>query len=254
MAPAQPDWAATRAIVQATIVAALRDFVAASPEDRSMRVEADGHVIVAHDGRTWRWWVDPEANREPRHTRPARPPGRWRSGSATIHRTRTAWPNACGTRCRRTRTRRASSARARTIRPAAPSRSSARSWGARRPGSRRRPGPAFRRRVRECQSRCGASPGLATRDPRRTGTASPDSRLLPGGDSPIWHASGLRVTASGRGSQRPRGGTMRRPNSGLCVPARCRHGARRRPLLRRPGRAGTGRPSRSVRRSSPSSP
>jgi hypothetical protein len=57
---AQPDWAATRAIVQATVVGAMRDFVAAAPEDRSMRVEADGHVVVMHDGRTWRWWVDPE--------------------------------------------------------------------------------------------------------------------------------------------------------------------------------------------------
>jgi hypothetical protein len=51
---AQPDWEATRA--------ALRDFVAASPEDRSVRVEADGHVVVSHGGRTWRWWVDPEAS------------------------------------------------------------------------------------------------------------------------------------------------------------------------------------------------
>ncbi len=58
---AQPDWEATRAIVQATIVAALRDFVAALPEGRSIRVEADGHVVLVHDGRTWRWWVDPEA-------------------------------------------------------------------------------------------------------------------------------------------------------------------------------------------------
>jgi len=57
---AQPDWEATRVIVQATIVAALRDFTAAAPEDRSMRVEADGHVIVRHGGHTWRWWVDPE--------------------------------------------------------------------------------------------------------------------------------------------------------------------------------------------------
>ena len=66
MSRAQPDWEATRVIVQATIVAALRDFVAASPEDRSMRVEPDGHVVVAHDGRTWRWWVDPEISRLPR--------------------------------------------------------------------------------------------------------------------------------------------------------------------------------------------
>jgi hypothetical protein len=60
---AQPDWEATRVIVQATIVGALRDFVAAAPDDRSMRVEADGHVIVQHGGHTWRWWVDPEATR-----------------------------------------------------------------------------------------------------------------------------------------------------------------------------------------------
>jgi hypothetical protein len=60
MPRAQPDWDATRAIVQAAIVAALRDHVAAAPGDRSMTVEPDGHVILRHDGRTWRWWVDPE--------------------------------------------------------------------------------------------------------------------------------------------------------------------------------------------------
>jgi hypothetical protein len=60
MSRAQPDWDATRAIVQASIVAALLDFVAASPAARSMRVEADGHVVLVHDGRTSRWWVDPE--------------------------------------------------------------------------------------------------------------------------------------------------------------------------------------------------
>lgn len=60
MSRPQPDWAATRSIVLAAIVSALREYVAAAPGDRSMRVEEDGHVILRHDGRTWRWWVDPE--------------------------------------------------------------------------------------------------------------------------------------------------------------------------------------------------
>jgi hypothetical protein len=64
MSRAQPDWEATRAIVQASIVTALRDCVAASPEARSMRVEADGHVVLVNDGRTSRWWVDPERSHD----------------------------------------------------------------------------------------------------------------------------------------------------------------------------------------------
>jgi hypothetical protein len=60
MTRAQPDWEATRAIAETTMVETLRDFVAESPGERSIKLASDGHALVHHGGGSWRWWVDPE--------------------------------------------------------------------------------------------------------------------------------------------------------------------------------------------------